>query len=238
VLTAEYTALREEIGRHQDHRNQLFSIALAIMAAVIGLAGAESHAGKQASNASIIFLLAPLLFVFLGSAYIDRGRRMLDVATYVNTWLRRQISDSLGIEVWLWETFKKAHYDKSDGVARSIAMGFDGLRGMIFVLCGAISLGVYVALPTRLSGFGRVTLFGLDVALLLTLTLFIWLFEETRGLPDMVVGAMASETDARESGHLREAIRRHVHGRYPGPDELRSAAGLAVSRGAQKDSRT
>jgi hypothetical protein len=190
---------------------------------------------KRDRVSPLIFLLAPLLFVFLGSAYIDRGRRMLDVATYVNTWLRRQVSESLGVEMWLWETFKKAHYDKSNRVARSIAMAFDGLRGMIFVLCGVISLGVYVALPTKLSGFGRVTLFALDVTLLLTLTLFIWLFEETRGLPDRVVGATASASNASESSYLGDAIRRHVHGRYPTADELPSPHGLPVSRDERRD---
>jgi hypothetical protein len=236
ALTAEYTALREEIGRHQDHRNQLFSIALAIMAALVGFAGAESHAGGRPTNASIIFLLAPLLFVFLGSAYIDRGRRILDVAIYVNTWLRRQMSESLGVDVWLWESFKKKHYDDSRLAPRWIALSFDGLRGMIFVLCGAISLFVYLALPAKLSSSGRLALFVLDVTLLVVLTLFIWLFEETRGLPDSVYGE-TPEPDATRFARVGKAIRGYVHGPYPKPHELPAAAVFVVPRDDRQEGR-
>jgi hypothetical protein len=224
VLAAEYTALRDEIGRHQEHRNQLFGLALTIMAALIGFAGAASRASKPPSGASVILLLAPLLFVFLGSAYVDRGRRILDVATYLNVWLRSEISDLIDTEVWLWERFKRLHYEKSRHLAQSVAMGFDWLRGMIFVLCGAVSLILYGA-PSRSASDGRVIVFCVDVILLVLLAVFVWLFEETRGLPDVVPGAeMPPEDDVTQKATWRKRqmrrVRDSVHGKYPGRTDL------------------
>jgi hypothetical protein len=183
AITAEYVALREEVGRCQDHRNQLFSIALAILAAIVGLAGVANRGGEQADELGIVFLLAPLLFVFLGSAYVDRGRRMLIAAKYVHDRLRAQAAALAAQPVWEWESFKKKHYEDSKRASRAAAVALDGLRGMIFVACGVISLGLYAALPIRSPGAGRVALIALDGALLLLLVVLIWHFEETRGLP-------------------------------------------------------
>lgn len=240
ALTAEYTALRDEIGRHQDHRNQLFSIALAIMAAVVGFAGTAVHGGKELGEGNIVFLLAPLLFVFLGSAYVDRGRRMLAVATYINRWLRQQMFELTGANVWMWERFKKAHYKKSKGLAPSVAMTLDVLRGMIFVFCGVISLVLYGALPGTSLNAGRTALLALDSTLLLLLTALIWLFEETRGVPGAVFGTTAPAAHARPHRNLRwkmhrplKSLRRSVHGPYPKTSELPENARLATTAGVQ-----
>lgn len=182
VLTAEYTALREEVGRCQDHRNQLFSIALAMMAAIVALAGVANHGERQANEVNIVFLLAPLLFVFLGSAYIDRGRRLLLAAIYIHTSLRTQVSELLNKDVWQWETFKRRRYEKYNHFIRITARTLDGLRGMIFVACGGISLGLYLALPHKSPSTGRVALLIGDLGLLLALVVLIWISQETRGL--------------------------------------------------------
>lgn len=209
VLTAEYTALREEVGRHQDHRNQLFSIALAMMAAVVGLAGAEAHAGKPNMNVSIVFLIAPLLFVFLGGAYIDRMRRMLDAASYIDGWLRSQMQHVIHREVWRWEDFKAMHFGKSAAGARYVAMFFDWLRGLIFVACGFLSLALYADSSGRSYSPGHITLIVVDVVLLFALAAFVWAFEETRGLEK-------ERTSSGQHNRVARRLRREV--RAPAPD--------------------
>jgi hypothetical protein len=183
AVTAEYAALREEIGRCQDHRNQLFSIALAILAAIVGLAGVENHTGKEANEVGIVFLLAPMLFIFLGSAYVDRGRRMLVIAAYVNTLLRKQATTLAGEQVWRWELFKRAQFEHSRRVERMVGRILDGLRGLIFVACGVVSLGLYLALPLKSPDSVRLALVIVNIDLLFALAVLVWWVEESSGVP-------------------------------------------------------
>src|SRR5438552_185425 len=71
VLTAEYGALRQEIGRYQDHHHQLMNFAFLVIGAMFGIVAAAPGSGKvdQLRDIAAVFLFFPYLYAVLAVLY-------------------------------------------------------------------------------------------------------------------------------------------------------------------------
>lgn len=110
LVVAEYTALRLEISRYQDHQNQFRTLAIILLGAVLGLAGSihDMSNPEATRSATALFLLVPLVYLVLGGLTVDRSSRILDIAAYLDTDLR-SIARGLagGAPVFGWEEHKR-----------------------------------------------------------------------------------------------------------------------------------
>jgi len=134
-MLAEYTSLRGEIGRFQDHQKEIMNFATVLILALATVT-ATLHENQPNLIRAILFVI-PWAFFLLAAAYSERTAKLLLAADYIHKELRPEISRAIGADVWHWENFKRRAltYD------RLIAWLLDKSRWLVFlvpVLFGAM----------------------------------------------------------------------------------------------------
>ena len=133
IVNAEYTALRDEIGRYQDHQRQLANAVFLVIGGSLTLLGPVTAKVAGDDNAAvagpILLLFTPPLYCLLAFLYADRAVRIIRLAHYIHNHLRPVASSIAGIEVWSWEKYK----NETRVVSRRIAYLLDKMRWMVFI---------------------------------------------------------------------------------------------------------
>lgn len=183
-MTAEYSALRTEIGRCQDHQKDLINLAFVLLGGTLALIGTVASAPRDQRDFGLILLLVPLLYALLGFTCADRARRMLDLARYINFDLRCQAKRALGdeeVSLWRWEDYKREQWERRSMLKQGLAVGLDKARWLVFILPNAIAGLAYWRL-IGFSGDAEVALAVVD-GVVIAVTFFVLLLaEETSGL--------------------------------------------------------
>jgi hypothetical protein len=223
AMTAEFTTLREEIGRHQDHQRDLLNQTFLAVAAMFSVAGAALASDDRTVRLATTFALLffPWAFVMLACLYADRTIRLLACADYIHNILGERARAILGsADVWQWERYKQAIHNGEipcvRGQPRVLARLVDGLRWIIFAGAGAIATLLFLVISSARyegPGTGIVLDLPLWVALLvglLPVAIVIRVFaslQETSGvvrdeplLPFVVVPVGGSQGSDRRRG--------------------------------------
>ncbi len=145
LVSAEYSALRAEIGRYQDHQRQLINSVFLV------IGGSLTIAGKFATNVgSVPLISAPKLLIFvppvyalLALLYLDRAVRIIRLAHYLHDRARPRASSVAGVGIWEWESYKR----ETSVVSRRLAIWLDKLRWGVFILPLAVTAIVSSLLP-------------------------------------------------------------------------------------------
>jgi hypothetical protein len=181
-MNAEYTALRQEIGRCQDHQKDMMNFAFVLLGATFALIGVTSQLSEpDRRDVGTILLLVPVIYALLACASADRARRMIDLASYLHYDLGRRVRAISGYELWRWETFKSERYDHLHRTFKLQAKGLDKARWFIFVLPSLVALFAYFELAGSPSGLS-LGLVCLDAILVVVSIRVLLLTEETSGL--------------------------------------------------------
>jgi hypothetical protein len=183
AMAAEYTALRSEIGRCQDHQKDLINVAFVLLGAMFAFIGVVSSADTAERDFGRVLLLVPLLYGLLGFACADRARRMLELARYIAFDLRPKAEAGMSsrAEIWRWEQYKREQWERGSLPRRILALTLDKARWLVFVVPSLIALFAF----WRLVGFHEAVdqiFLGADSALIVLTLITLLLAEETRGL--------------------------------------------------------
>lgn len=95
-ILAEYSALRSEILKRMDMRQQMLTFTLVIAGTVLSF-------GVQEDISPMVLLLYPILALFLASAWMQSDTRIWDVAEYI----KKHIEPNLGGANWESYVFNK-----------------------------------------------------------------------------------------------------------------------------------
>src|SRR5579864_7605025 len=88
MVVAEYQTLRAEIGRLQDHQQQILNFGFLALAAVVAgfgsaLAGPQHTSLAQAlQDYHLLLLVIPLVYLFLAALFAERTIRIMRVGDY------------------------------------------------------------------------------------------------------------------------------------------------------------
>lgn len=184
AIAAEYSALRTEIGRCQDHQKDLINLAFVLLGGTLALIGTVANAPRQERGFGLVLLLVPLLYSLLGFTCADRARRMLDLARYIDFDLRPQsehLLGDVGVAVWRWEEFKREQWKLRSKPIQALALGLDKARWLIFIVPNGIAVLAYWRL-VGFSGDAEIALAVVDGLVVAGTFLILLLAEETRGL--------------------------------------------------------
>lgn len=101
VHTAEYSSLRTEINAFHATESQIMNFSIALIGILIGFS-------TKATLPPLVFILAPLPFLLLGTFFGYTQIRIIQVASYLNKDLRERVISALGRDdVWYWEPFRR-----------------------------------------------------------------------------------------------------------------------------------
>jgi hypothetical protein len=184
LMAAEYSALRIEIGRCQDHQKDLINLAFVLLGGTLALTGVVAGVPRDERGFGLILLLVPLLYALLGLTCADRARRMLDLARYIDHDLRCEAELGLGKErapLWRWEEYKRQQWEQRPLRSRALALGLDKARWLVFIVPNAIAVVAY----WRLVGFSNdaeKALAWADALVVAGTFLILLMSEETSGL--------------------------------------------------------
>jgi len=183
-MIAEYTAIRQEIGRCQDHQKDMMNLAFVLLGGTLGLIGTVAGTEGADRDLAVIFLLVPVLYTLLACTCADRARRMIDLACYLHYDLREKAKAAAGgTELWRWEAYKTDVYDKSNKWFQRRARVLDKARWLAFIVPSVLALGAYWVLAGFPTG-AKLFLAIVDV-LLIALSFYVLLLAgETAGIRD------------------------------------------------------
>jgi hypothetical protein len=180
VLTEEYKVLRAEIGRYQDHQNQVMNFSFLVLTGILAYVGTLLNLKDDGftSERVLVLLYIPLVFVVLASLYSDRTVRIIRLADYLTNYLRPKVSSLVGIKIWQWEIYKR----HASPMNKRLAYVFDKLRWAVFILPTLGCLAFYFGAGGSLKSWPSYV--GVVVSLLcLAGTIFVmFVAEETSGV--------------------------------------------------------
>lgn len=84
-MLAEYSALRSEILKRMDMRQQILTFTLVIAGTVLSF-------GVQEDVSSVVLLLYPILALFLATAWTQNDTRIWDIAEYIKNYIEPNLS--------------------------------------------------------------------------------------------------------------------------------------------------
>lgn len=96
VSLAEFNAMRKEIADRSTTQNTLINLNLTAVAALVSIIA------TQEIDERLLLLLCPIS-CGLGLLWVDHGRTIRDLGTYINRELRGPLREITGIEVLAWE---------------------------------------------------------------------------------------------------------------------------------------
>lgn len=114
VHLEEYKAITEEINVRLKHQNSLFNWSLVFLAAISGTLLGYPQGLVILVNMRLqwVFLLVPLVFIAISFDYQAQYFMMANLASYLNTDLRRRISRLLGLRatnILSWQDYLMKH---------------------------------------------------------------------------------------------------------------------------------
>jgi hypothetical protein len=96
VSLAEFNAMRKEIADRSTTQNTLINLNLTAVAALVSIIA------TQEVDERLLLLLCPIS-CGLGLLWVDHGRTIRDLGTYINNELRGPLREITGLEVLAWE---------------------------------------------------------------------------------------------------------------------------------------
>lgn len=183
VVLGEYHSLRAEIGRFQDHQQQILGFGFLVFGAVAaGIGSAISGAGKPSLEEAlrsfhILLLVTPFVYLFLAMLFAERTIRILRVGDYIDSSLRPLVETIVGPGVLGWEEYRRNPQLFSRFTARLLDLGRWAEFAAPILLCIALIWWVHPGLqPTE-----KVAV-GLDVLALIVCIVLGWRIDESAGV--------------------------------------------------------
>lgn len=184
VVLGEFHSLRAEIGRFQDHQQQILSFGFIVFGAVAaGIGSALGGSGAPSldvvlRNFHIVLLVTPFVYLFLGVLFAERTVRILRVGDYIDTNLRPKLEGMAGAGVLGWEAYRRNPQVFSPVLARLLDLGRWAEFAAPIVLCLALLLWAHPGLqPVE-----KVTV-GFDVLAFVACVALAWAIDESAGVP-------------------------------------------------------
>jgi hypothetical protein len=147
AMTADYTAIREEIMLCMNQQKDMMNLAILLLAGVLTLIGKIATGGSSQHKIGLVLLLAPIPYALLASYTANRSRRIVLMAQYVCNDLRRRaeaITGVPGLQLWRWEDFKAASYNKANRLEKIDANVIDVAPSLIFLGPPVVAYVAYV----------------------------------------------------------------------------------------------
>ncbi len=129
VALAEYHSLRAEIGRLQDHQQQILSFGFFVLAAVAtafgsAVAGSTHPSLSQAlRDYHLLLLVTPFVYLFLGILFAERTVKILRAGDYIDHDVRDRVKAAVGEDVLGWEDYRRSPRVYSRTMARLLDFG-------------------------------------------------------------------------------------------------------------------
>jgi hypothetical protein len=126
MILAEYQSLRVEIGRFQDHQQQILSFGFLVFAAVAAGIGSALASSAQLSldealrRYHLVLLISPLVYLFLAALFAERTIRILRVGDYLDHEVRSEASSIVARDVLRWEDYRRSPRLFSSPFARAL----------------------------------------------------------------------------------------------------------------------
>jgi hypothetical protein len=182
VLVAEYTSLREEIGRHQEHQKEILQFGYAILPITGTIAVAILGRSTADLRPYTFGLLAfPLIYGLLAALFTDRTFRLMWVGDYLHNHLRPRMVAALGLNVWQWEEYRRT----SRWFGRPAVMLLDKARWLAFIGPSLGCLLAFVVVTGLKVPWWQEAWFVIDVIVFfLTVWLAFFFVHEAAGVPD------------------------------------------------------
>jgi hypothetical protein len=168
ALIAEYTALRAEIGRFQDHGNVLMQFTFATLVGVATVLAAIASRGdvRHLPGYPRVFAFAlgaaPSVYFVLACSYSHSIHTINTNARYIEQVLRVKFEQIAGVAVWDWEQFLAA---ERRSVRSPINVLF-WLRWLVFLMPMTVLTAALAVSRDLLFTDVGLTLFVIDVSLL------------------------------------------------------------------------
>jgi hypothetical protein len=129
VALAEYNSLRAEIGRLQDHQQQILSFGFFVLAAVATAFGSAVAGPTHPSLAQalrdfhLLLLVTPFIYLFLGILFAERTVKILRAGDYLDHDVRDRVKDWVGKDILCWEDYRRSPRVYSKTLARLLDFG-------------------------------------------------------------------------------------------------------------------
>jgi hypothetical protein len=139
TINSEYVALRNEIGRLQDHQKQIMQFAYLVLPAAATLVAAVLNLKPNLADVrqwAFALAFVPPVYALLAMLYTDRTVKIMSAADYLHSHLRQKAIAATGVYVWQWE-----HYQREARLfPRWVLIILDKLRWLVFG--GPIALSI------------------------------------------------------------------------------------------------
>ncbi len=189
MVVAEYQTLRVEIGRFQDHQQQTLNFGFLVLAAIVAglgsvLAGSAHPLVQVLRDYHLVFLVVPLIFLFLGALFAERTIRIMRVGDYLDREVRQLVKEVLNKDVLRWEDHRRSPRLFAKRVFRVISLGrlLDIVRWVGFI--GPIGLSlILLSIAQPQLEVNEWFLLALDVIALGITCMFAVKIDESSGVP-------------------------------------------------------
>lgn len=181
VFNAEYKVLRAEIALYHNHQKQTINFVFLVMAAMFGVIGGilAIEDGDFVASIACVFLLFPIVYMFLSLLYADRTLRIIRIADYIHNYLRNKVNMVTGEQVWQWEIYKR----RTKIFSRALALFLDRARWAAFLLPSILALVLFFLFDeTGINKTHEYALIVIDGLALITSAAVIFITEETTGI--------------------------------------------------------
>lgn len=166
ALSAEYSAMRDEIGRLIEHEKELVNLSFVVLGAVLALIGTLLGEDEVNADAAFILLFVPLVYLLFALTAAEQTRRILQIARYIFLDLRpRAEALAGGTRLWRWEDWKAGEYHHMHRLGKQRVWILERSRWIALTVPGITALvayGTMVGYHTTLS----ITVLAVDVVLI------------------------------------------------------------------------
>lgn len=144
ALGAEYSAMRDEIGRLIEHEKELVNLSFVVLGAVLALIGTLLGDDPVNPDAAFILLFVPVVYLLFSLTAAEQTRRILQIARYIFHDLRpRAEALAGGVHLWRWEDWKAGEYRDMHRAGKTRVWVLERSRWIALTVPGITALVAY-----------------------------------------------------------------------------------------------